>query len=427
MKVPTNEFYSEWDMETFRNPRSIKPEDPRSVFEIDRDRICYSSAFRRLQSKTQVFQSGEYDFYRTRLTHSMEVAHVGRSLAVFINRTSPLFGDGFFIDEALVEGICLAHDLGHPPFGHIGERKLNDLMKDSGGFEGNAQTLRILTELIYYQGNGTVRGMCPTRAFLDGILKYKELWSTLKKKTGVPPENHFLYDFQADCLDFVSVPSHSIECQIMDWADDAAYCLHDIIDGVRAGFICEHNLRGWLREYGSAFCSANPIVDIENVLAPIFDAIQKDNIELCLSRKIGSFIHCAEIKKANQIPEFAKGKTKRYDYELFVDPAARGECELYKQLALNLIFQSAALQRYEFKGGMILDSLFEAICAHYIGKSDGLKILPKDVAFRIYETSDDAAKLRLICDYLSELTDRQAIQVYKRLYHPDFGSITDLA
>src|SRR6185295_855899 len=122
--------------------------------------------------KTQVFLTGEYDFYRTRLTHSLEVSQIGRSICGALQHRSPHLTREFFIDPDLVEATCLAHDLGHPPFGHAGERSLHRLMEQDGGFEGNAQTLRLLTETIFSRGT---RGLNPSRALLDAVLKYKQL------------------------------------------------------------------------------------------------------------------------------------------------------------------------------------------------------------------------------------------------------------
>src|SRR6201985_4025471 len=134
-------FYNRFDLESLDRR---EPDEYRTAFQTDRDRIIYSSAFRRLQAKTQVFLSGEFDFYRTRLTHSLEVAQIGRSICSFLNQTSSFLAADFCIDPDLVEAVCLAHDLGHSPFGHAGERSLHHLMRDLGGFEGNAQRLRLL-------------------------------------------------------------------------------------------------------------------------------------------------------------------------------------------------------------------------------------------------------------------------------------------
>ena len=236
-----NDFYGAFDTEVCGRAR--KP-DYRTPFQVDRDRIIHSSAFRKLQSKTQVFLSGEYDFYRTRLTHSLEVAQIGRSICHFLQaqKKSPL-RDDFYIDADLVEAVCLSHDLGHPPFGHAGERKLHEIMREHGGFEGNAQTLRLLTEILWTSDGKGSDGMAPTRAFLDGVLKYKSLFSETPDE-----DHHFIYTEQVPFRSFVfgadGLPAglepgpalnkfRSIECQIMDWADDTAYSLHDISDGVQ--------------------------------------------------------------------------------------------------------------------------------------------------------------------------------------------------
>jgi dGTPase len=167
----SDDFYGDFDREYLRDGwNGERGSDYRSVFHQDRDRMMFTTAFRRLQSKTQVFQAGEYDFYRTRLTHSLEVANIAKSIAVWLRTGRPEAA----VDLDLVEAICLSHDIGHPPFGHAGERVLNRLMEKYGGFEGNAQTLRILTRTIF-SGSPGRRGMSPTRALLDGVLKYKRL------------------------------------------------------------------------------------------------------------------------------------------------------------------------------------------------------------------------------------------------------------
>src|ERR1700677_393711 len=146
-----------------------KPEkqDKRSAFEIDKGRIIHSSAFRRLQGKTQVLGAGERDFYRTRLTHSLEVAQIGRGVCNEISNPKD-----FTMDTDLVEAICLAHDIGHPPFGHAGEAKLHQLLKDWGGFNGNAQNLRLMTVLEQKSTRTDYPGLNLTHATLDGLVKY---------------------------------------------------------------------------------------------------------------------------------------------------------------------------------------------------------------------------------------------------------------
>src|SRR5882762_8155286 len=287
---PQNGFYNSSDLESL-HPR--EPDDFRSPFEVDRDRIIYSSAFRRLQAKTQVFVSGEFDFYRTRLTHSLEVAQIGRSICSFLQKNAVALETDFFIDADLVEAICLAHDLGHAPFGHAGERTLHQLMQSYGGFEGNAQSLRIITETIY-PGGSVRRGMNPTRAFVDGILKYKRL---LSEKAEV--RNHFIYNDQAYLRRFVcdgnELPNiddwnkfRSLECEIMDWADDTAYCLNDLVDSINAGFLRFERVKRWAEQQ-------NLQGEQAHFAEAILTMIREGKAEARLSKKIGSFIRCCSL------------------------------------------------------------------------------------------------------------------------------------
>ena len=199
-----------------------KPNDERTEFERDRDRIIHSSAFRRLQGKTQVFGVREGDFFRTRLTHSLEVAQIAKGLALRLGS-----------DTDLVEAAALSHDMGHPAFGHAGEDELRSLMMDYGGFEANAQNLRILT---YLEKKSTkYEGLNLTRATLDAQLKYKQPFQAGRRK--------FFYESSRDAVEWINKHSEptpedqSFECQIMDWADQVAYGAHDLEDAIHGGFI----------------------------------------------------------------------------------------------------------------------------------------------------------------------------------------------
>lgn len=425
-----NRFYGAFDCEHLPGKR---PEnDHRSPFQIDRDRVLFSSAFRQLQSKTQVFQSGEYDFYRTRLTHTIEVARIARSIAEYLNQTSDRLRPDFFIDPDLVEAVGLAHDLGHPPFGHIGERKLNELMGAEGGFEGNAQTLRILTRLIYARPDRP-SGMKPTRAFLDGILKYKALHREYPTGTGGTafPDNHFLYDDQQEVRAFV-FPGHSfdgeapadinslksIECQIMDWADDTAYSLHDIVDGIKARFITPDSLHAWAEAQDDL--SSYQIQTLDDLI----EEIRSGGYEPRTSMWIGQFIQACRLVPADS--PFSE-LTNRHRFNLEVDEKVREVCSLHKRIAFDLIFKSAPLQQIEFKGGYLLTRLFEAYEEHLLGgTAKPLRIMPEPINQWVRNEPQPGGKRRLLCDYLASLTDGQAIRAYKRLYEPDFGTLMDL-
>jgi len=420
----TNRFYSAFDTECLDDYPPREGEF-RSTFQIHRDRIIHTSAFRRLQNKTQVFLSGEYDFYRTRLTHSIEVAQIGRSICHYLKETSDLLGEDFHIDSALVEAGCLAHDIGHPPFGHTGERELNRLMSDYGGFEGNAQTLRLLTETIF---SASGRGMNPSRALLDGVLKYKTLRDELDD-----PENHFLYMAQEKYLDFVldgeAFPAEyppgklrdkysSIECQIMDWADDTAYSLNDIADGVNAGFLTSDRVERWgestdLDEAGAA------------VATGVAKAIRDDRVEARIGKKVGEFLSAVSLVEE---PTFLSGRTNRHRYHLRIDPASAAEAKIMKRISVDLVFRSPQLQQLDYKAGTILRALFGVFADRYISGNQkrGLRLLPEALEARIEAAPDEATRARLLCDYVSSMTDGFAIRTYKRLADPDFGSIVDL-
>jgi dGTPase len=420
-----NRFYTAFDIETYGGSRKT---DYRSAFQIDRDRIIHAHAFRKLQSKTQVFLSGEYDFYRTRLTHSIEVAQIGRSICHYLYTRGGLLKPDFFIDSDLVEAVCLAHDLGHPPFGHSGERTLQELMMKWGGFEGNAQTLHLMTSTMIQNENG-VRGMQPTRALLDGVLKYKKLFS----EHSVPPSNHFLYDQQIAERTFVfggaKIPREvrageilngfkSIECQIMDWADDAAYSLNDVVDGVKAGFLTTEKVESW---------AAGVEIDAprQQLLDELFDAIRADRLEDVFSQKIGTFITACRLR---QRENFMSEKTNRYRFELVVREDAVAEALFFKNMANDIIFESAQLQQIEHKARRVVFDLWESAWINYVEKpARVIHILPTRVGKLINAEKSKAAKARQICDYLAGLTDGMIVRTYRRLFDPEFGSIRDLS
>ena len=418
-----NRFYTAFDMDTYDGDRRV---DYRSAFQIDRDRIIHAQAFRKLQSKTQVFLSGEYDFYRTRLTHSIEVAQIGRSICHFLQIKGGLLQSDFFIDGDLVEGVCLAHDLGHPPFGHSGERTLQELMIGWGGFEGNAQTLHLLTKTMI-QNESSVRGMQPTRALLDGVLKYKTLFSEFPQ----PPQNHFLYDPQQTERKFVlgEIPREwlsgeklnafkSIECQIMDWADDAAYSLNDIVDGVKAGFLTREKIEFW---------AAHEAIDSpqQRWLDELFDAIHADRLESVFSQKIGTFITGCRLRTREN---FMSEKTNRYRFELVIGAASEAEAQFFKKLANDIIFESPQLQQIEHKARRVLFDLWRSIWENYVHAGRRvIKILPAHVGKLIDAEETESGKARQICDYLAGLTDGMIVRTYRRLFDPEFGSIRDLS
>ncbi|MEC9326891.1 MAG: dNTP triphosphohydrolase [Verrucomicrobiota bacterium] len=418
-----NQFYNDFDIAPRKEEENDRPDDYRSPFQIDRDRIIYTPSFRRLQSKTQVFLSGEYDFYRTRLTHSLEVAQIGRSICNRLKKRSTTLSDEYFIDPDLVEAACLSHDLGHPPFGHAGERVLHSIMQNQGGFEGNAQTLRQLTETIYGQ-----RGMNPTRAFLDSTLKYKTLLSEIPEAP-----NHFIYDYQINHLVFAFEDKNqilqleagnarnsfkSVECQIMDWADDTAYSLNDIVDGANAGFINLQNLELWAETNN---LKGN---DAKN-LDQLCKSIRRQRLEPLMGRKVGEFIAAANLIDSED--NFMSSRTARYKYKIDVSSDTAQESKLYKNISLDLVFKSPQLQQLDHKANRVLGELFNILSENYISKTrNPLRLVSAESEKLIANAEEDSAKARVITDIISEMTDKLAVRTYRRLVDPNFGSILDL-
>jgi dGTPase len=419
----SDDFYGPFDRDYLRNAsNSARKQDYRDVFHQDRDRLMFTPSFRRLQAKTQVFQAGEYDFYRTRLTHSFEVSRIADSIAVWLRTRHPEVA----IDHRLLEAICLAHDIGHPPFGHAGERVLNEIMSDYGGFEGNAQTLRILTSTIY-SGKGKRSGMSPSRAFLDGVLKYKRLYRDRGGDT-----NHFIYDNQVEILEFCFGPGdlaeklgskevnrfQSLECQVMDLADDIAYSCFDILDGAKARFLTRDKIEAW-RDENTAKLDPTQRKYIDELL----EMMAQNSLQPKMNRIIGELIQTASLLPAQN---FMTSKTRRHAYQLTRRPEAEARIKLHKQLAKHLIYRSGALHQIEFKGGAMLRKLADTLFANYFSGSTPMVLVPQDVHRAILAIDEKPAKARLLCDHLSGMTDAYALRSYKRLLDPDYGSISEL-
>jgi dGTPase len=426
----SDDFYGAFDRAYLQDAsNNARTEDYRSVFHQDRDRVMFTTAFRRLQAKTQVFQAGEYDFYRTRLTHSLEVANIAKSIAVWLRRREPAAA----VDPDLVEAVCLAHDIGHPPFGHAGERVLNALMENYGGFEGNAQTLRILTRTIF-SGSRERRGMSPTRALLDGVLKYKRLHRDRDGDT-----HHFIYDDQEPILEFCFgtadlagvldgiAPNkfHSLECQIMDHADDVAYSCFDIVDGAKARFLTAEKIEAWRASVNLDDTQRKYLDDLLKMMA-------EKKLEPKMNHVIGELIESATLVPARN---FMSARTNRHAWRLDMKPEAKSRIKLHKQLCKDLVFGSGALQQIEFKGGQILRALAGALFENYLGalqdggtrgKAAEKVLVPSDVHAAVRATEGEPGRARLLCDHLAGMTDAYALRSYKRLFDPDYGSISEL-
>ncbi len=342
-----------------------KPHPYRTAFERDRDRIMHSSAFRRLEGKTQVFMPGVNDHYRTRLTHSIEVAQIGRTIARVLN-----------LNESLTEAVCLAHDLGHSPFGHAGERTLNELMAAAGGFEHNRQTLRIVDLLERpYPDFAGLNLMYETRL---GIARHHS-----------PYDNPHVDDFdEAHC---------SLEGQIADIADRIAYNCHDLEDGMRAGLINEARLKD-VKLFADAWTKINAAAIADSAIRNI--RIAKSIIDMLVSDCLGASsaaIAQANVKSGPDVYEAA-------DKLIKLSAAARADLGRLEEFLFENMYMHKLLQTINKDVAKWLKSVFEKFCAE-----PGL--MPP-----YYRQLVSAEGLeRTVCDYIAGMTDWYCLKMLKEI------------
>lgn len=413
-------------------------DDGRDEYYRDYSRVVHSAALRRLQAKTQVLGLGESDFYRTRLTHSLEVSQIGVGILTELKRkySEQDFID-FLPDERLLEAICLSHDYGHPPFGHGGERALNFAMKDHGGFEGNGQTLRILSKLEKYS---LENGLNPTRRMLLGILKYPAKYtetvvkkfergddiSVYKDSDLKPPKCY--YDCDADVVSWIIEPFSgddrarfieldgskktlykSLDCNIMDLADEISYSVHDLEDSIKLKLIDRGT---WKKYINIEDLSRDAQNDIKKWEERIFSESENE-AKRGISNMVYYFVHAVE----------------KYELDVFEHPILRFRVrlndeaqrirEMIQDLVWNEVVKSHKVRILENKGQKIVYDIFREMMR------DPKSFLPPST-YAKYDFADDQLKPRIICDYVSGMTDEYASRLYQRLFLPKFGSLFDI-
>jgi len=343
--------------------------DYRTKFQRDRDRIIHTSAFRRLEYKTQVFINYEGDHYRTRLTHTLEVAQIGRTIARALGA-----------NEDLVETICLAHDLGHSPFGHSGETTLNRLLVDVGGFDHNKQSFRIVTELE--KRYSEFPGLNLSWEVLEGIVKHESE-----------------YDI-ADAKNFDPDLRGHIEAQIANVADELAYTAHDLDDGLRSGLIFPDMLSGI--EIWEILC-----MDADYHTGELDDLMRHTMIRKLIGMEISDVLESAEkIIRDNSIRSVEQVQKMNFNVIVFSEEMTRKNRKLKDFLYSNL-YRNYRVQRMSVKAERILSELFELYMKEPL-------ILPKHVQLK----QNDQQIERVICDYIAGMTDRYAIDEYNKLFDP---------
>lgn len=360
----------------------------RSCYQRDRDRIIHSTAFRRLKHKTQVFVQHEGDYYRTRLTHSLEVAQIARSVSRVLG-----------LDEDVAEAVALAHDLGHPPFGHSGEGALDDCMSAFGGFNHNAQTLALVTRLEHRYAD--FDGLNLTWECLEGIVKHNgPLLNARDRPHDLPePIANFAWDLE--------LHTHAgPEAQIAAIADDIAYVSHDVDDGLRAGLFTIEDL------------AAAPLA------GPVFRDMQSRHPGLELGRLIGESIsHIITMMVSDLIAEsgrrlaglHARSAADVRHREVATggfSSHAGGEIAGLKTFLMDHMYRHPRVLQVMRNAQDMLTRLFEAL-------SSDPSLLPTDWRLRC-GAPGDAATAHVVCDYVAGMTDRFAAQEYRRIFHVEF-------
>lgn len=366
-----------------------------SPFHRDKDRILHSSAFRRLQYKTQVFANHEGDHFRTRLTHSLEVANIARSITKILK-----------LDEDLAEAIALAHDIGHSPFGHSGEDALQDLMEDYGGFDHNAHTLKILTKLEnkYAKFNG----LNLTWETLEGIVKHNgPLTGKYANKTKkIVPEyiQEFSKEFDLELDSFAS-----LEAQIAAISDDIAYNNHDLEDGFRAGLISIENIEN------------------TKILYKILQVIREKNPKINNDRLIHELVRSTmsmmiydlltQIKKNIELYKIEQSNDVRYLDKSLVSFSPEID-ELFKEIGVLLkkhVFRHYKINIMNNKARRVISKLFKIYMKDPI-------CLPEIWQEKIDKSSSKTDIAQLICDFIAGMTDRYAIKEYLSFYDVTLGN-----
>jgi len=423
------------------NEHKLRRKDHRDPFQRDRARILHSAAFRRLQAKTQVHGTGVNDFHRTRLTHSLEAAQIGSGILAQLESKQSQYKD-LLPSASLIESLCLAHDIGHPPFGHGGEVALNYAMRDYGGFEGNAQTFRILTQLEPYTKS---HGMNLSRRSLLGLIKYPSLLSAVRSKSLPSPVAHQrqlkakewspakgIYDCDQTDFDWVLQPltpsdkknfcsvsaagsddlKHcktlykSLDCSIMELADDIAYGVHDLEDAIVLGLV---NSQQWkkaaakqLASCGDAWFEAN----IENIGEMLFSGehyLRKDAIGAI----VNTFLTNVSVQPVKSI-EF---DSPLLSLNAYLEPQLAKALTVFKHFVNDYVIQIPQVQIVEYKGQQIVMDLFEALSA------DPERLLP-DTTKQKWMTAnqDEQDGMRVICDYIAAMTDGYAQKLHQQLF-----------
>ncbi|TCT37281.1 deoxyguanosinetriphosphate triphosphohydrolase family protein [Martelella mediterranea] len=424
-----------WNISHRRERRHNKAEpDQRNEFERDRDRLLYSSAFHRLAGITQIVRAGEANVFHTRQQHTIKVAQVGRRLAqklLFEQRDEANFRG---LDPEVVEAACIAHDLGHPPFGHIGEHTLNDLViqNDDDGFEGNAQSFRIITKLAVRFPD--VDGIDMTRATLAACLKYP--W--YRSKAGKKSKKWSVYSSEKDEFDFARAhhaehEEKTLEAELMDWADDVAYSVHDLEDFHRCNAlpwqkvfaekdkIISHAANGCPSQeerirFDEAYDRLKGFLEgtYSELLSEPYEGgrEQREQLRRMTSQLIGTYINSVKINTDRSSP-----KAVTFDEDKVC------EVKILKQITRDYIIGSPTLSAQQYGQQRIIRELFETLTTGSNGQTGYPDFLP--VRLRYLRPMAGTSPARFVCDCIASLSESEAIALHSRLTGAITGSVLD--
>ncbi|KOV13966.1 deoxyguanosinetriphosphate triphosphohydrolase [Streptomyces sp. XY431] len=401
----------------------------RTAFQRDRARVLHSAALRRLAGTTQVVAPMRSDFPRTRLTHSLECAQVGREL-----------GAALGCDPDLVETACLAHDIGHPPFGHTGEEALDQAAEACGGFEGNAQSLRILTRLEpkrFAPQDGTPARLAPwpgrsvglnlSRAALDAATKYP--WPHGAHPTDPASPKYGVYADDLPVFRWLRAGAPAgakcFEATVMDWSDDVAYSTHDVEDGLQAGHIDPLALRApsersELFKVAERYARDAEPEELAEALDRLLDkdwwpesydgtARARAGLKDLTSQLIGRF--CLAAEQATRA-RYGPGPLTRYGAELVVPREVRLECAVLKAVAVRYVMQRDEQAQLRARQRIVIAELAEVLTRR------APEVLDPVFAAMYEEAEDDRAALRTVIDQIATLTDASALALHARLTGP---------
>jgi len=433
----------------YREDRFYKAQadQQRTEFQRDRDRLLYSPEFRRLAGVTQVVHVQEGHVFHNRLTHSLKVAQVARRLAEYLLKStdSKVIQEAGGLDPDVVETAALAHDIGHPPFGHIAEDELNKLLianKCFDGFEGNAQSFRVITNLSI-RSNGEM-GLNLTRASLNAVLKYP--WK--KEGTGKAAVKWGFYSSEKEFFEFARAmePSpnefKSLEAEVMDWADDIAYSVHDVDDFYRAGLIPFDQILKDTEERERFFDYAIPAINKhgENFkktdAAYVFDTIANLFPELT-EPFMGSKSQRAALSAMTTMlltryifgpkPKPFQIEKKSDSKHVKIDKRIELEIKLLKKVMGYYVYVNPALVGQQYGQRKVIRELFEFLNGAISDAGSNATILPEPYRQYVLDCENNhAGILRVIADFISSLTEQQALVMHKRLIGLEPGSIREL-